>query len=126
MKQHHLHQIIEQSQNREQNLHRRKVLVNYHQFHQCLQEKKHLEVKIILNLHTSLKENKVDHQIHNQLLIQAHHLLKQNTKQENPKHDTEWDNSKSKAHWNKKPKTYVTDQLYKRGWKWPRLPNIGI
>ena len=44
-------------------------------------------------------------------------------KQEHPKHDTDWDHSKSKANWNKKPEQYVVDQLYKRNWKWPRHPN---
>ena len=32
-------------------------------------------------------------------------------KQEHPKHDADWDHSKSKAHWDKKPKQYVVDQL---------------
>ena len=48
---------------------------------------------------------------------------KTTSKQENHKHDTDWDHSESKAHWNKKNKTYVVDQLYKINWKWPRQPN---
>ena len=66
------HQIIEQSQSREQELHQRKALVNYRHFPL---ESQHLEVNInqnmiILNRNTSLTETKqVDHQIlkdHNQ------------------------------------------------------------
>ena len=50
-------------------------------------------------------------------------VKKTTTKQESPKHDTDWDHSKSKAHWNKKNKGYVADQLYQRNCKWPRHPN---
>ena len=65
------HQIIEQSQSREQEFHQRKALVNYyHHFPMENQhlENQHLEVNInqniiILNRNTSLKENQVDHQI---------------------------------------------------------------
>ena len=65
------HQIIEQSQSREQELHQRKALVNYYNF--SLQENQQLEVKInqntvILNRNTSLKENQVGHQIPNHLI----------------------------------------------------------
>ena len=61
-------QIIEQSQNREQELHQRKALVNY--YRRFPPENQHLEVKInqnmiILNRNTSLKENQVGHQILN-------------------------------------------------------------
>ena len=70
------HQIIEQSQSREQELHQRKALVNYHH---SLQEKQHLEVKInqkmiILNRNTSLKENQVGREI-----LKDHLLLKRIT-----------------------------------------------
>ena len=66
------HQIIEQSQSREQELHQRKALVNHYRHFPL--ESQHLEVNInqnliILNRNTRLKENKVDHQIlkdHNQ------------------------------------------------------------
>ena len=68
------------------------------------------------------KDEEEDPQTHNQLI--KHHLLRITTaKQENPKRDTDWDHSTSRAHFNKKNKTYVVDQLYKRNWKWPGHPN---
>ena len=39
-----------------------------------------------------------------------------------PKHDTEMDTSVSKIHWRKATKGHVTEQLFKRGWKWPKTP----
>ena len=82
-------------------------------------EEKPVEAQIIQNLHMSQKDEEEDQQTHNQLI--KYHLFKKN--QENPKHDTDWDHSKSRAHWDKKNKTYVVDQLYKINWKWPRQPN---
>ena len=70
MSEQHLHQIIEQIPKQKPDLHRRKVLANYHQRHHSRQVK-HLinQQMIILSRNTHLKENKVDHQIlkdHNQ------------------------------------------------------------
>ena len=39
-----------------------------------------------------------------------------------PKHDTEMDTSMSKTHWRKATMGHVTEQLFKRGWKWPKTP----
>ena len=71
------HQIIEQRQNREQEPHQRKALVNYSHFPL---ENQHLEVKINQNMITqnqsmNQNENQVDHQILNKLI--KDHLLKQ-------------------------------------------------
>ena len=41
--------------------------------------------------------------------IPANTPIKTNTGK-NPEHDTEWDHSKSKAHWDKQNKGYVVDQ----------------
>ena len=81
-----------------------------------------MEAQITQNLNMSQKDEEEDQQTHNQL-IKYHLFQKRITKQENPKHDTDWDHSKSKAHWNKKNKGYVVDQLYKISWKWPRHPH---
>ena len=56
MSEHHLHPIEEQNPKQKLDLH---LLKNPNQYHHPIQERKHLEVKIILNLHTSLKENEV-------------------------------------------------------------------
>ena len=81
-----------------------------------------MEAQIAQNLHMSQKDEEEDQQTKKQL-IKSQMLEKTTAKQENPKHDTDWDHSKPRAHWNKKNQTYVVDQLYKRNWKWPRLPN---
>ena len=112
MKQHHLHPIEEQTPKQKPDLHRRKVLVNYHQFHQCPQAKKHLEVKIILNLHTGLKDNQVGRQI-----LKDHLLLEKMIKKENPKHDTEKGENITRAHWRKTKRVYIMNQLFKYGWE---------
>ena len=80
-----------------------------------------VEKKLVEAQNMSQKDEEEDQQTHNQLI--KYHLLKNNHQTGNPKHDTDWDQSKSKAHWNKKNKGYVVDQLYKRNWKWPRHPN---
>ena len=69
---------------------------------------------VILNLHTSLKENQVDHQLHKD------HLL---LKKDNPKHDTEKDENRTRTHWRKATREYLVDQLAKYGWRWPKTPD---
>ena len=78
------HQVIEQSQNREQERHLKKE----HQYRHSLQEKKHLEIKINQNMiilirSTSLKEKQVGREI-----PKDHLLLK---KIKTTPHDTEKD-----------------------------------
>ena len=67
------HQIIEQRQNREQELHQRKALVNYYRHFPL--ENQHLEITInpnmvILSRNMNQKENQVDHQILNLLITE--------------------------------------------------------
>ena len=77
---------------------------------------------IILNRYTSLKENEVGREI-----LKDHLLLKKKTKQtttnknENPKHDTEKDEIKTRT-LEKNTKVYLVDQLAKHGWRRPKTP----
>ena len=85
MSEQHLHQIIEQIPKQKPDLHRRKVLVNHHQYHHSLQVKQHLEVKInqqmvILNQSMNQKGNKVGHQhLKDHLLLTQ--IIRQNRNQ---------------------------------------------
>ena len=129
------HQIIEQSQGREQELHQRKALANYRHFPL---ENQHLEVNInqnmiILNRNTSLKEKQVDHQLlkdHSQKKKQKLQVLdkkpsqKKQTQSTTPTHGTKKDENKSRSYWGKvKTNTYFVDQLNLRKWEYPRTRN---
>ena len=118
------HQIIEQSQSRKhEDLHQREALVNYyHHFplgNQHLEnqhlENQHLEANInqnmiILNRNTGPKENEVGREI-----IKDHPI-----KKDNPKHDTEKDDNRTRTHWRKAKRLYLVGQLAKHGWRWPK------
>ena len=71
-----------------------------------------------LNRNTSLKENQVGREV-----LKDHLLLTRITKKENPKHDTEKDENRTRTHWRKAKRGYSVDQLAKHGWRWPKTPD---
>ena len=111
MSEQHLHQIIEQIPKQKPDLHRRKVLANYHQRHHSRQVK-HLinQQMIILSRNTHLKENKVGHQMFKKIIRKT---------KPKPDHDTEKDGNQTRTHWRKAKRVYLVDQLSKHGWRWP-------
>ena len=84
---------------------------------------------VILNLHTSLKEKQVDHQI-----LKGHLLLEKITRTRTKKTQNQHQNQTptmtpkrmriEPEHTGEKQKRgYLVDQLFKHGWRWPKTPN---